>query len=111
MNITSDPKLLLPEYGEFHLKEDSPCIDAGRFIPELTEDFEGDERGYDGTAENRGDGSDYDIGADEYNGTVRVSKGVLIYCLLGRLSGIDCDLNGEKIVDASDLIWLIQYEK
>jgi hypothetical protein len=65
-NITSDPKLLLPEYGEFHLKEDSPCIDAGGLISGLDEDFEGDARGYNGTFESRGDGSDYDIGEDEY---------------------------------------------
>jgi len=107
-NISSDPKLLVPEYGDFHLMTDSPCIDAGGLISELTSDFEGDTRGYDGTSEPRGDGSDYDIGADEYNGTVPISKGVLIYYLLGRLSEIDGDYNGDKIIDAADLIRLIK---
>ena len=69
-NISSDPKLLLPEFGEFHLRADSPCIDAGCLISTLIKDFEGDARGYNGTPEPRGDGSDYDIGADEYNGSV-----------------------------------------
>jgi len=107
-NISSDPKLLLPEFGEFHLKEDSPCIDAGGLITELTTDFEGDLMGYDGSLESRGDGSDYDMGADEYNGTVPVSKGVLIYYLLGRLSGISGDLNNDGVIDAADMIWLIK---
>jgi len=38
------------------------------YIADLTKDFEGDPRGYDGTPEPRGDGSDFDIGADEYTG-------------------------------------------
>ena len=117
-NISLDPKLLLPEWGEFHLKADSPCIDAGALISGLDEDFEGDVRGYDGTSDPRGDGSDYDIGADEYNGTVStvtptptptpISRRQLIDYLLGRLTGIGRDLNGDTVIDATDLIWLIK---
>jgi len=51
---------------DYHLRSDSPCIDAGCFISGLTEDFEGDPRPFNGTSQIRGDGSDYDIGADEY---------------------------------------------
>ncbi len=65
-NITSDPQLLDPANGDFHLQPTSPCIDAGRYVSDLTEDFEGDPRPYDAvTWESRGDGSDFDIGADE----------------------------------------------
>ncbi len=64
-NITSNPQLVDPAGGDFHLQPISPCIDAGCYVPDLTEDFEGDPRPYDGTAEPRGDGSDFDIGADE----------------------------------------------
>jgi hypothetical protein len=117
-NISLDPKLLLPEWGEFHLKMDSPCIDAGCLISGSDEDFEGDIRGYDGTSESRGDGSDYDIGADEYIGIVPtvtptptptpISRRQLIDYLLGRLTGIGRDLNGDSVIDAADLIWLIK---
>ncbi len=69
-NITSDPQLVDPANGNFHLLATSPCIDAGEYIPDLTEDFEGDPRPYDGTYEQRGDGSDFDIGADEYAGAI-----------------------------------------
>jgi len=65
-NISSDPELVDPANGDYHLKNISPCIDAGRIIVELTKDFEGDTRPFNGTPEPRGDGSDYDIGADEY---------------------------------------------
>jgi hypothetical protein len=65
-NISLDPQLVDPDNGDFHLSATSPCIDAGAYIDALIEDFEGDLRGYDGSAEPRGDGSDYDIGADEY---------------------------------------------
>jgi len=64
-NITDDPQLADPVWGDFYLESNSPCIDAGAQVS-LTEDFEGDARGYDGSPEERGDGSDFDIGADEY---------------------------------------------
>ncbi len=68
-NISSDSQLVDPANGDFHLLPNSPCIDAGCYIADLAQDFEGDLRPYDGTSEQRGDGSDYDIGADEFIGT------------------------------------------
>jgi len=50
---------------DLHLRLRSPCVDAGRRINSIQIDFEGDPRGYDGTSEERGDGSDWDIGCDE----------------------------------------------
>ncbi len=65
-NISEDPRLVDPANGDFHLQPTSPCIDAGSYVAGLTEDFEGDPRPYDAvTWESRGDGSDFDIGADE----------------------------------------------
>lgn len=57
-----------------HLRSASPCIDAGRDTSgaehgNVITDFEGDARGYDGDGlgtGTTGDGSDYDIGADEF---------------------------------------------
>jgi len=62
-NIDADP---LFADATYHLSADSPCVDAGSYVAALTEDYEGHPRGYDGTNEPRGDGSDYDIGADEF---------------------------------------------
>jgi hypothetical protein len=67
-NISLDPRFVDPENGDFHLQPASPCIDAGSYVEGLDADFEGDPRGYDATEEPRGDGSDYDIGADEHVG-------------------------------------------
>ncbi len=64
-NISDNPQLVDPANGDFHLLPSSPCIDAGGTVT-LTQDFEGNPRPWDGTSETRGDGSDYDIGADEY---------------------------------------------
>lgn len=69
-NISSDPQLVDPENDDFHLQSTSPCIDAGGDVTGLTQDFEGDPRPYDGTSEPRGDGTDYDIGADEFIGAI-----------------------------------------
>ncbi len=65
-NISAYPLLSDPKNGNFHLDYYSPCIDAGCYIDDLAEDFEGDTRGYDASSEARGDGSDYDIGVDEF---------------------------------------------
>ncbi|MCD6385046.1 right-handed parallel beta-helix repeat-containing protein [Candidatus Sumerlaeota bacterium] len=65
-NIYGNAGLIDSTNADFHLDSSSVCIDAGGFISGLAQDFEGDPRGYDGTAEPRGDGSDFDIGADEY---------------------------------------------
>ncbi len=67
-NIYDDPLLVDPANGDFRLRPDSPCADAGCYIEGLTEDFEGDPRPINGSLEARGDGSDFDIGADEYRG-------------------------------------------
>ena len=55
-----------PAKDNFHLTASSPCIDAGCNVPDLSFDFEGDARPYDAVSEPRGDGSDFDIGADEF---------------------------------------------
>ncbi|MBA7476468.1 hypothetical protein ES707_11854 [subsurface metagenome] len=68
-NIASDPEFVDSENGDFHLQPSSPCIDAGGTVI-LAQDFEGNPRPWDGTSELRGDGSDFDIGADEFIGSI-----------------------------------------
>ena len=63
-NINLDPTLLDPANGDFHLMPNSPCVDAGALVS-VPEDIDGDSRPFDGTSAPRGDGSDYDMGADE----------------------------------------------
>ncbi len=65
-NISLDPGFVDPEHGDFSLRPDSPCIDAGAYVPEAATDIVGRARGFDGTPEPRGDGSDFDIGAYEF---------------------------------------------
>jgi len=57
-NISSDPLFVDPENGDFHLQLGSPCIDSGtsKYVPST--DIDG---------ESRPQGSDPDIGADEYS--------------------------------------------
>jgi uncharacterized repeat protein (TIGR01451 family) len=61
-NISSDPLLINPISGDFHLKVDSPAIDAGTMVP-VTRDFDEESRPYDG---DRTGGAQWDIGVDEY---------------------------------------------
>jgi hypothetical protein len=69
-NISVNPHLIDPVNADFHLLADSPCIDAGGTVT-LTQDFEDDIRPYAVfTWDSRGDGSYYDIGADEFIGAV-----------------------------------------
>ena len=68
-NTSEDPQLVDPANGDFHLLPSSPCIDAGGTVS-LTVDFDGDPRPIDSIDLLRGDGSDFDIGADEAGPTV-----------------------------------------
>ncbi len=58
-NIASDPSLLDPAAGDYHLAIGSPCIDAGTASGAPAVDYEGDARPFDGL---------FDIGADEFTG-------------------------------------------
>ena len=67
-NIDLNPLFVDAASADYRLSTRSPCIDTGCHVADLTEDFEGDARGHDGDglgAGTTGDGSDYDIGADE----------------------------------------------
>jgi len=64
-NVATDPELVDPEDGDFHLGRESPAIDSGtNTVPGLpSADFEGDPRVLDGN----GDGTAVvDRGADEF---------------------------------------------
>lgn len=65
-NFSADPRFVDPAAGNYHLRSDSPCIDAGLKVNGLTTDFDGDARGLAYIGDPRGDGSHYDIGADEF---------------------------------------------
>jgi len=64
-NISADPMFVDSENGDYHLQENSPCIDVGtNDAPELPDtDFEGDPRIVDGDNDAT---RTVDIGADEY---------------------------------------------
>lgn len=64
-NITGDPKFVDPTKGDYHLKTDSPAIDAGKRFNDLTADFEGHQRGLKAAPTSGGNGSGADIGAYE----------------------------------------------
>jgi hypothetical protein len=72
-NITVYPLFTNPEIDDFHLLPSSFCIDSGSFVQGLPSDFDDEPRGPNGTSGSRGDGSGFDIGADEYVGTVPVN--------------------------------------
>lgn len=67
-NITDDPKFVDAANNDYHLTSSSVCIDAGAFAYPIAFDFEGDARYSNAVTEARGDGTDIDIGADEYPG-------------------------------------------
>lgn len=73
-NISAYACFVDPLNGDFHLLPSSPCIDGGCYIEGLTKDFEGDPRPINGSLEARGDGSDFDIGADEFVGAVPLRR-------------------------------------
>lgn len=123
-NISVDPQFVDPENGDFRLLPTSPCIDAGAYVSEVATDFWGDPRGLDGTLEPRGDGSNFDIGADEFLGRelfnlrsdIDQSGWVDILDLLALRSDWRAsppahprsDFNLDELIDPSDLVILMK---
>ncbi len=64
-NIAADPAFVDP-LRDFHLRPDSPAIDAGGSIHGVVRDLDGRLRPIDSVREPRGDGSNLDMGAYEY---------------------------------------------
>lgn len=64
-NVTGDPKFVDPARGDYHVKSDSPAIDAGKRFDDETADFDGHQRALKSNATTKGDGSGADIGAYE----------------------------------------------
>ena len=110
-NISAEPLFVDAESGDFRLRPDSPCIDAGtrvvtdshvvNMVPEA--DLAGNARLM---------GSEVDIGAYEYrppqdvNGDGRCNAVDLQLVVNGALVNkgeLDCDVNGDGVVNASDV--------
>jgi hypothetical protein len=65
--INKDPGFVDPDNYDFHLRSDSPCIDAGGRADDVMEDFDCNQRPFVAIDwEQRGDGSHWDIGPYEY---------------------------------------------
>jgi len=72
-DISADPRFVNQAGGDYHLLEGSPCIDTGSSSNAPNSDFEGDPRPLDGNL----DGTAlWDIGADEYENPVWITKEV-----------------------------------
>jgi len=76
-NISDDPLFFDPENENFRITSDSLCVDAGQFVEGLVIDFDGNPRPIDGVSIPRGDGSDIDMGAFEYQLFKNVAADIL----------------------------------
>jgi len=124
-NITGDPRIVNAAGGDFHLRPDSPCIDAGSntlvALPKL--DLDQEPRPIDGLADTH---AIVDIGADEFatlskppvvtrpgtriplNLGVTASAGrpYLLACSFGVSTGIPLPGNRRFPLDPDGLFWL-----
>ena len=121
-NISADPRLRNPDRGDFSLLPTSPCIDAGGYVADLSVDFEGDPRPTRILAEPRGDGSGFDIGADEYflfhNAGSDLNTDWFVDFLdlfvfqedwhAATSGAYDTDLNDDEAIDALDLFIMLE---
>jgi len=120
-NINANPRMVDPENGDFRLRPDSPCIDAGGWVEDVLADHEGKARPVRGVNVERGDGSLYDIGAFEFHlfdnylsdidGNLKVNHLDLFefepaWHKETDFAGDPRNLNGDSAIDAFDLLVL-----
>jgi len=126
-NFRADPRFVDPENGDFRLRSDSPCIDAGGtvrgFLPggSLPVDYDGKARPVRGTNVEKGDGSLYDIGAYEFHLFENHLSDIDVNLKVNDLdlfefepgwhketdfAGDPRNLNGDSAIDALDLLVL-----
>jgi hypothetical protein len=117
-NISLDPRFADPKGGDYSLLPTSPCIDAGVLIEDLTCDFEGDPRPTLILTPPNGDGSGFDIGADEFAVFLNAGSDINSDWRVDFLdlfifqddwyaptTGVfDTDLNDDEDIDALDLL-------
>jgi hypothetical protein len=72
-NIADDPRFVDLANDDYHLRADSPCIDAGRAVTGADFDLDGNPRPIFSAPDSRGDGSGFDIGAYEFAGVAEPS--------------------------------------
>ncbi len=123
--LTLDPLFSAPGSGDYSLQSLSPAIDTGvntGTAPRgnVTDDLELDQRGFDGdgfgpTTANQADGSDFDIGHDEYTGEANIGDSSVTGADEGSLpgSGVSpfhtADISGDNVLSLSELLRLIQF--
>lgn len=120
-NINADPLFIDPLNGDYHLQSGSPAIDtgmnaSGAAYGSVVDDIQGTLRPLDGDglgAGTTGDGSDYDIGAYEYNTpvtnqyTLTITKGDTgSGTVTSSPSGIDCGADCQEAYNSNTVITL-----
>lgn len=79
-NVSLDPVFRNPDYNDYHLRPDSPLVDAGTADAGVTTDIDGDARPFDGDASGV---AQIDIGADEATDSLLFSPDYIVFGSFG----------------------------
>jgi hypothetical protein len=71
-DLNIDPLFAVPDWDDYHLRADSPLIDAGTADPGVTTDIDGESRPFDG---DEAGGAQIDIGFDEATDPLLIKPG------------------------------------
>lgn len=107
-NFTTSPGFIDETNLNLHIKPNSSCVDSGGYIGLADADVDGNIKPTIETNAPRGDGTHFDVGADESSARQKILEHILGKNIIPLSELPTLDGNGDSMIDISDLLLIMR---